>query len=822
MDSPEASALEDVLRQLRGSEAPAPAGVRELVQLRLLRVGGATRQLLEVAALFGARMEEGLLRATALTQSLSPAAVDAALAEAEAQALLLRAEPGQRTFPHALIQEGVERGLSPQRRAELHLAAARVLEEQPLTELERALHRQLSQWLPLANAGDALVLWAVKLSARHVQQAAYEDAIAVLERALATVQPCGTVRWSAELWLALAQAHGAAENVSRARELALRVAEYARAQSDPTLLARAALAYATEPDIGVTDDVQVALLREARGRLSSDAVALQARLLAALAAALQPSLQPEEPVALAREAIAVARAADDEELLLAVLHSALGAMMDFVPAAQRLPLNLEQRRLARKLGDRLRELRAHLRLVLDGLELGDLTLFEGHAAAFEALARSLRQRSLEPIALRIHSTRAAMAGDFDRSLALTEQAEALYRRTDWGLRRWVGLHRLGVARIAERRLEQERQAEALLQEWGADSVWQLFFPPVQASLEARCERPEQAAFWLARCANTPVLLEDVSSSVMVGEAAALAGDLAFRRTQYQRLLPRAGSLVSWGLVGMVCDGPLDRTLALLAASLEDWDAAARFFDSAERQTRALGLRPYLARVLYDRARVWLAHGRAPAQAQANLAEARELAQALGLDELVERIERCAPPLAPRVPFELEKDGDLWRVRGQDQSFHLKDSRGLQLLSKLVSAPGQDLHVFDLIADRPGTEATADAGDAGPLLDPRARKEYRDRLETLAAARDEAEASGDLVRARRAQEERDFLVQELSRAFGVGDKARRAGSAAERARVSVTVRLRKAIQIISGHAPRLGQHLDRSVRTGLYCSYRPEE
>ena len=73
----------------------------------------------------------------------------------------------------------------------------------------------------------------------------------------------------------------------------------------------------------------------------------------------------------------------------------------------------------------------------------------------------------------------------------------------------------------------------------------------------------------------------------------------------------------------------------------------------------------------------------------------------------------------------------------------------------------------------------------------------------------------------AEDERDFLIRELSRAVGLSGRARRAGSASERARVSVTRAIRHALSRIRQHDPPLGDHLDRAIRTGTYCVYLPD-
>ncbi|MDD9972019.1 MAG: hypothetical protein OXR73_37585, partial [Myxococcales bacterium] len=52
-------------------------------------------------------------------------------------------------------------------------------------------------------------------------------------------------------------------------------------------------------------------------------------------------------------------------------------------------------------------------------------------------------------------------------------------------------------------------------------------------------------------------------------------------------------------------------------------------------------------------------------------------------------------------------------------------------------------------------------------------------------------------------------------------ARRPGEGAERARTAATRSSRYAIERIAEHHRALGDHLQRSIRTGTYCAYEPE-
>ena len=58
-------------------------------------------------------------------------------------------------------------------------------------------------------------------------------------------------------------------------------------------------------------------------------------------------------------------------------------------------------------------------------------------------------------------------------------------------------------------------------------------------------------------------------------------------------------------------------------------------------------------------------------------------------------------------------------------------------------------------------------------------------------------------------------------LGLGGRPRVAASDVERARKAVSMRLREACRRIDAELPELGRHLDSAIRTGTWCSYRPD-
>jgi len=106
------------------------------------------------------------------------------------------------------------------------------------------------------------------------------------------------------------------------------------------------------------------------------------------------------------------------------------------------------------------------------------------------------------------------------------------------------------------------------------------------------------------------------------------------------------------------------------------------------------------------------------------------------------------------------------------------------------------------------------------LDAKARKDYERKIIALREELEDRREHGDRQRVASAEAELDFLLREVSRAVGLGGRIRRAGVAAERARLNVTRAIKSALQKISEHHAQLGNLLDRSIRTGTFSSYLP--
>ena len=201
----------------------------------------------------------------------------------------------------------------------------------------------------------------------------------------------------------------------------------------------------------------------------------------------------------------------------------------------------------------------------------------------------------------------------------------------------------------------------------------------------------------------------------------------------------------------------------------------------------------------------------------------------------ERADLAAAGSIPEAVF--TPSGEFWTIGYRDRTFLIKASKGLGYIHRLLQRAGEECHALELLSDDTGYVAetttlerfTSDptlsigrAGDSGEMLDGKAKQDYRRRLVELREELEDARELGNEERAEGIESEIDFLAREISRAVGLGGRDRRAGSVAERARLNVSRAIKSALQKISEHDQELGVWLERSIRTGSFCSFVEQE
>lgn len=183
----------------------------------------------------------------------------------------------------------------------------------------------------------------------------------------------------------------------------------------------------------------------------------------------------------------------------------------------------------------------------------------------------------------------------------------------------------------------------------------------------------------------------------------------------------------------------------------------------------------------------------------------------------------APAGTRTVPSaEFRRNGPVWQLRWDGVTVHVPDAKGLRDLHSLLGLPGTDVPAVQLLAPEGGDLVVA-AGQLGgdPVLDEEAKRRYKEHLARLDAEIDRAAARDDARGVAKYDRERQALLDQLRSAAGLGGRTRRLGDQTERARKTVTARIRDTLRKLDTLHPALAAHLKASVTTGTTCAYRPE-
>ncbi|MGW3331844.1 ATP-binding protein [Streptomyces rubiginosohelvolus] len=183
-------------------------------------------------------------------------------------------------------------------------------------------------------------------------------------------------------------------------------------------------------------------------------------------------------------------------------------------------------------------------------------------------------------------------------------------------------------------------------------------------------------------------------------------------------------------------------------------------------------------------------------------------------------EKAAAPEGASAEF--RRNGPVWQLRWDGVTVHVPDAKGLRDLHSLLGLPGADVPAVRLLAPEGGDLVVA-AGQLGgdPVLDEEAKRRYKQHLDRLDAEIDRAAARDDTQQVEKYDRERQSLLDELRTAAGLGGRTRRLGDQTERARKTVTARIRDTLRKLDTLHPELAAHLRASVTTGTTCAYRPE-
>lgn len=816
-----------------------PQSVRDVVALRLARLGEDCRRTLVVAALLG-DVIDGPLLARILDDPRHADHLQHALQD---RLLVPGDAPGQYAFAHALIRRVLLDDTAASVRAAWHARIADVVERHATAS--PALTTDLVRHLAAAGTPDALRK-AFDYACRGAEQAArafgWEEAVRLWRVALevgARADALDPAR-ALELELALARALRAAGDVPAARACCEKVMAACRRTPNPTAFARAALIHAGPyAEWGRLEPEVRAVLEEAARAGAALDDALRARLYGRLAGdivAVNERAQGARVYALCDEAAdAARRAGDDGALAIALTGIYYAAAMGMRREGGDAPLpSIDEILAAAEAGGEhafavaIRHARA-----MTLLALGAPEEFSAEVDAVATFAAATRAPEAAWLAEALAGLRATLQGRFAEAHERIEHALAIGRRMQ--LPNAVPTHvgqRIMWHAFQGRLAETASEIEAFVSDHPGGAAWRPFRALARLArgdaVAARADLEELLA------AGFPPAQRGVMARCLLAGFAALCVALRDREhgEQVYALLARRTDV--WSMDGMQTFGPWALLQAGLARLCGRSDDAVEHLETAIQQGRRMGSPPIVARAQSMLASVLVATASSTAdrtRIDTLLADAERTARALGLADVAGRVERVRARLAsaPETPDvnAFRCDGEVWSVRFAGRDVRLKDGKGPRYLATLLSSPRRELHVLEFLGTSAAPSRPVEDGlsvgapgaalESGP--DQRARSEYRARVAELQAELAEAEERADLGRAERLRAELDELVDELASSFA--GRPSRTGPT-ETARKAVTKVLRTQIGKLLELHPALGRHLRDTVRMGTVCVYAPAD
>lgn len=788
-------------RQANPEDRALPLGLRGAIQAHVDRLSPECRAMLATGSVLGRRAPLDVLRVL-VDRSVD---LDALVDEAARTAVVSRDDQGIR-FVHALVRDELYSRLDPTSRAATHRAAAAWYAARRGDEPLAAHHALLGAHDASASTAARSVVDAMTAASARF---AFGDAIALGDRARALLGAWLSAEDESALLIALGEARIHEGDRPEGQRLCALALDRAESAGRADLMARAALTYAVEQRFGRQSDA-AALLKRARAALPDAPSSLRARVLARLASSLVPQAEgdTEAPLEMVREALAMSRAIGDDETRLNVFDILGSAFPEEFTVEERVALNAEALALAERLGQVARV------TLLVGWQLACLLELGRFDAAWHDL--DVAEKRFASLAPRHRWRITLMRGMLCALDARFDEAEALGRAAlaDPEGKLFASIQIMVLPYLRGEAL-QDVEFAAMVTNIQRVITGSDLFLSIADAVAGRTARV-RIAMELARTMD----LRPVPGVEQLGWPVVWSGLREHADFFYDLARSRAAaSPLSFGPGALSTFGPRELLLGRLAQLAGNHDVAIGHLRESLVFCNKLGARALIAQteLALAEAHHALGHG----EARDHAARARSIAAETGMASVMARAAELGGETRTIEPIDhggpntlaIERRGEMWSLRAPGHEILLKDARGLAYLDVLVGAPHRDVHVLELVGGE-------DAGDAGPMLDEKAKRAYRERADDLRDRLDEATRFGDSARAERARAELDALGEELSRSVGLGGRDKRAASTAERARINVQRRLRDVIKRATAADSILGRHLELSVKTGVFCRYAP--
>jgi DNA-binding SARP family transcriptional activator len=370
-----------------------PVSVREVIGRRVARLGAQTQSALTLAAVIGRDFDAEVLSVVAELEE--DTLIDLCDQAVTAQLLTGTDVAGRYSFRHALIEHVLYDDLSAGRRARGHRAVAEALEEicgdDPTERIgELAYHWAHAQPLDV----DKAIFYAQRAGDRALAQLApdaarrwYRDALDLLDRA--STDDAGR---RAALMLGLGDAQRQSGDPTH-REILLAAGRLADDIDAVDILVRAALRNnrGWHSISGAVDRERVDMLTRALERLGTADSPDRARLLAMLCAEVTWDTDFEQRLAMATEAVEIARRSGDNAALVDAIRLSHESITMPHTLELRRSWNTEACELADELSDPIARLHANDWRFSSALEAGDLMTVKTASAIFESDSEQIGQ-----------------------------------------------------------------------------------------------------------------------------------------------------------------------------------------------------------------------------------------------------------------------------------------------------------------------------------------------------------------------------------------------------------------------------------------------
>ena len=589
------------------SRVEVPESVRDIVRWRISRLSNELSEGLSVASVMGREFDFDVL--TAVTDIEEDRLLDA-LDEACRAGLAHESAANRYAFSHAVVRRTLLDDLSAARRVRLHRRVAEALESSRTTSslAELAYHFCAAAGLGLAPKAIAYARAAGDLA---TQELAYEAAVHQYQRALdvqeAEARSDDVLR--CELLLDIGDAHNRAGEYAQRDACFLEAADIARRISRIDLFARAALGYGGVLPAAVDPDLQGhALLEEALERIGERDSRERGLVLARLAHWTHFTAPRSRRLALADEAVAIARRLGDPSDLASVLSHRCWALDGPDDMSDQLRMADEIVELGRSRDDTEVHLEG-VRLRADALfESGDFDALRSSTSEMARLANELRHPEYMRLARSWDSVFASIEGRYDEAMEVADEIHDLLRVMGHPQSEVVYVALSFPATWLCGRLG---DAVPLFDALAESEPWRQVWPAVAVWGAAEAGMTDKATVGLRNFSKTGI--EDLDKNytwwpTIVGltTAATMLGDGDWARLLYGLMLPYADRVCAVG--STLCVGTAAHHLGTLAATLERWEAAEEHFEAALARYERMHARPFIALTQQSYARMLIQQG----------------------------------------------------------------------------------------------------------------------------------------------------------------------------------------------------------------------